>query len=688
MPLASIRLKPGLDTEATPTYDSATYDIVEFGRFKSGLFQKLGGWEKFYPLAVSGEGKALHAWQDLNSIDHLAVATTTGLFVITNGVLIEVSPQVHLSNTLPNFSTTIGDATVTIIDTGILNITPTDSVEFLTPISVGGIILSGIYPIATQVSGTSYTIEARELATATEMNGGAVPEFDTTSGSSTINVTLADHAQSVGNTVVFPIPTVLGGLTIVGKYTVNGIVGADEFTVSATEAATSTANGDMNGGDAGFRYLIALGPAGAGLGYGLGDYGEGPYGLGGGAGADQTGTPLAANDWSLDNWGELLIANPENGGIYFWGPSSGFQNLQIVDEAPLYNTGMFVSAAQQQIIAYGSSINAYEDANGGIGVYQDPLLIQWCDLSNFFEWEARADTQAGNFRIPTGSRIVGAGATKNRGLFWTDLDLYAGIYIGQPFIYSHNKIGSNCGLIGKHAWGQFGDATYWMGKSNFFTYAGAGVQPVLCPVWDAVFQDINPLYAHKSVCGSNTDFTEVWFFYCSISGGRTAPDKCAKFNIVENTWELVPISRLAWIDRSVLGSPTAIDENGIIYSHETSPDADGQPLTPHFRTSYFYVEDSQDFVTIDRMIPDFRWGLYNQAEDAQISITLYSVETPGEVPAANGPYLVTRATKYVTLDPPLRAKQIALDVSSADTGSFWRLGLCRFRYAAAGRSGG
>lgn len=759
MPIAAIRLQPGLDTELTPTYDSAAYDVTEYGRFRAGMFEKLGGWTRFYPFAVDGTAKDTHPWQDLNGVKHLAVATTTEVDVITSGVLIEITPQDLDTDAEPDFTTTSGDATIEIDDPNISNVTAFDAVEFRTPVAVAGVILSGVYQITTRTGTTSYTIEARSDATATranttinaisqanpavvgydgadnwangdivyisgvvgmtEVNGriftvanvnagantfelagidstgfGAyvsggilspaqVPEFTTTLDSPVVTVELADHGQAVGNVVVFPEATSVGGLTVQGKYNVLSVPTVDTFTVSATTAATSAATAMMNGGEVAFRYYIALAPGVGGLGYGLGDYGEGGYGLGGGASADQVGIPITATDYTLDNWGELLLVNPEDRGLFYWGPNEGLLNAKLVIEAPLYISGMFVSQANQQVIAYGASINAWE--TGGIGVYQDPLLIAWCDISNFFQWTPDATNQARNFRIPTGSEIIGGASSKNRNLIWTDLELWGQIYSGPPYVYSTNRIGENCGLIGKHAVASYSDAAYWMGKRNFFVYAGAGVQTLPCSVWDFVFQDLDENNQHKSVAASNSDFTEIWFFFPSVSGGTGLPDKAVKYNVIEGTWDTLPFGRLAWSDRSVLGNPIGVTAGGLILSHESGYDADGAPMTPRMRTGYFYIEESQDFVTIDRLIPDFRFGPIAETQDAQIMLTLYSVETPSETPVANGPYLVTQATGYVTLDPPVRNKQFALEVSSSDNGSFWRLGLVRFRYAPDGR---
>lgn len=768
MTTTGVRLKPGLDVELTPTYDEAGYEEFENGRFRAGMFEKLGGWQKYYPLRIGGTPRAGHAWQDLNEVDRLAVGTTTQMVTIADGVLQDISPQELLTNTAVNFQTTSADATVEITDTNISNVTSEDAVEFLTPIAVGGLILSGIYPIATRTGTTSYTIEARANATATRANaditgitqanpavvtysgadnwangdlvfisgvvgmmevnnqiyvvanvntgantfelqgvdssaftayssGGVaspaqVPEFTTTTDSAVITVRLADHAQAVGNTVVFPVSTSVGGLAIQGKYTVLSTPSVDSFTISATSAASSSATALMNAGQVAFRYHIALAPGVAGLGYGLGFYGLGAYGVGGGAGSDQTGTPIAATNYTLDNWGELLLANPENGGLYYWGPASGLKNLKLVVEAPTKAAAMFVSQSAQQVFMLGASVNAWDPVNQasgvpGIGIYRDPLLVQWCDIGNFFTWDADAANLARNFRIPTGSKLIGGGATKNRNLIWTDLQLWSFTFVNLPDVYAANQIGDECGLIGPHAWTRFADGVAWMGQKNIFRYAGAGVQPMECPVWDDIFQDLSETYKHLSVAASNADFTELWFFYTSASGGLSYPDKYIKYNVLDSggVWDAGPIGRAAWVPRSVLGNPIGITGDGLIYSHESGYNDDGQPLRPRFLTTWFSFEEAQDFIVVDRITPDFKWGVRGGAEDAQIQLTIYGVETPGETPITRGPYLVTKATQYVDLDPPLRAKQLALEVKSDDLDSFWRLGLVRFRWRQDGR---
>lgn len=688
MPFGTVKLQPGANVELTPALNQAGYVSTMAGRFKAGMFQKLGGWVKFFLGAVTGRPCALWAWQDLNIVKRLAVATTTGVIVIPeSGLPSDITPQTLETDDTPDVSTTNGDATVEIVDGNTSGLTTDDAVYFRTPISIGGIILSGIYQITAITGADSYNIEAASAATATEANAGTVPEFVTTSGSATVTVNLDDHGQVEGNIVVFDIETIVGGVSVQGKYTVTSITSADAFTITGSTAASSNDTQEMNSGDAGYTYYIALGPPPSGVGYGVGPYGEGGYGLGTSSGA-QVGTPITSTDWTLDNWGEVLFACPENGGIYTWQPNTGFQNLKLIVNGPLFSKGMFASMAQQQIIAFGASIDAR--LGGGIGIYRDPLLLAWCDIGNFNIWTPTAANFARNFRIGTGSELVAGAATKNRNLVWTDLGVWTMVYNGGQSVYSINNVGDNCGIIGMHAWCKAGDTTFWMGKGNFFAYAGAGVAAMPCPVWDEVFDDLDETTQHRSVAGSNTDFTEIWFFYPSASGGTGKLDKFVKFSTVEGTWDYGPMDRCAWIDRSVLGNPIAVSSAGIIYSHEVGNDDDNSPLTPQFETGYFILDESETFVFIDEVYPDFAWGKRNGSQNAQINVTLLVTDNTGDTPREYGPYVVSKTSPSIKPSSDddktrPRGRFMALRVGSDDTGSFWRLGAVRFRYAPDGR---
>ena len=687
MAWGSVTLRPGVSVDWTPTLNEAGISQSQLIRFRDSLAQKYGGWQKFYPFAVSGTPRDLHAWQDLNGTNHLAVGTTTAFGVITNGTFQSVTPQTLTSDFSPNFSTVINTATVTIVDPNISTVTTFDSVFFNTPISVGGIVLSGIYPIVTVTGVHSYQITAETNATSTVNSGGAVPTFKTVTNSAVVEVNIANHGLSVGGNIAFSIPTTVNGVTIDDLYSVASIVDASNFNIQVNTQATGSGTVSMNGGNAELVYYIALGPPAGGVGYGLGGYGLGGYGTGV-VPSVQTGTPIAATDWTSDNWGQLILGCPANGGIYYWDPTGGFQNMSLVTGGPPFNSGIFVSTSQQILIAFGSTLNHKTEGPLGIGMSQDPMLVQWSDSEDFLDWVPTDANFAGNDRIPRGSEIRAAvAASANQNLVWTDLDLWAMNFIGQPDVYGFNQIGAGAGACGRHAVQPFRGGFHWMGVSNFYTYDGGGVRVIPCPVWDAVFQNLNIAFVQNVRAMPNTPFNEVGYLYPSLASVSGECDSYVKYNVTEpgQPWDYGLLARSAWIDQSVFGPPIATSPGGVIYSQETTNDADGQPMVWSFQTGYFYLSEGEDRVFVDQIVPDFIWGTYAGVQTAQVQLTWNVVDFPGQTPRQYGPYSVTQATKYVSTR--LTGRQASLTISGSDLGSFVRLGKVRYRFAPIGRGG-
>lgn len=675
MPEAALRLRPSVNAELTETMNEAGISSCNLIRVKAGLPQKRGGWEKFYPFELGGTARDLHAWQDLNADAWLAYAATAEVDVISDGVATEITPQTLTSDFTPDFDTTSGDATVLINDPNISNVTAYDSILFMTPVSVGGLILQGVYPISVVTTATEYQIEAASNATASVTAGGAVPEFDTTSGSAFVTVTFEDHGLSVGDPFTFLLSTTVGGVTIAGTYRVLTTPTADTFTIAADQLASSTTSAFMNGGEAQILYFINLGPAAGGSGYGTGTYGTGGYGTGTSSSA-QTGDPLVALDYTLDNWGEIILACPKNGGIYQWQPNSGFQNLGLISQAPIFNGGIFVAMPAQILVAWASTSTVG-------GTQQDPLIVRWCDQEDFTVWTPQASNQAGSFRIPTGSAIIGGLQGPQQALIWTDIDLWAMVYQGQPFAFGFNKLSAGCGLIGPHAAAVMRGNVFWMNPGNFFVLGGNGVQVIPCSVWDVVFQDLDTANQHKCVAAPNSTFDEIEFYYPSASGGTGECDKYVKYNTAENTWDYGTLQRSAWIDQSVLGQPIGTTSGGIIYQHETSNDADGQAMNSWFETGYFTMSEAQDMMFVDWMFPDFKWGEFGGSQNATILCTITAVDYPNATERVFGPFTLTAAKRFINMR--LRGRQIKLKFESNDIGSFWRLGLNRYRVARDGR---
>lgn len=428
----------------------------------------------------------------------------------------------------------------------------------------------------------------------------------------------------------------------------------------------------MNGGNAEYVYYIAIGPTAGGVGYGLGGYGDGGYGTGI-VPASQTGTPITATDWSLDNWGEIVLGNPRGGGIYYWSPNSGFQNASLAPNAPIFNNGIFVAMPEQILVAWGSIAS---------GVQQDPLTVRWSDALDFTQWAVTSQTQAGSFRIPTGSAIIGGMQATQQALIWTDLDVWSMTYLGPPLVFGFNKISSGCGLIGPHAMAEMRGGVYWMSPGSFFIMSGGGVQELPCPVWDFVFQNIDSENQNKCVASANSEFDEMTFYFPSL-GGNGENDSYVKFNIEEKVWDYGTLARSAWIDQSVLGEPIGASPSGVIFQHEISPDADGQPMMPWFETGWFVIAEGQSFAFVDWFFPDMKYGLFGQSQGANVLVTISATDYPNGVVRTFGPFNTTSATNFI--NTRLRGRQIKIRVASTDAGSFWRLGNMRYRVAQDGR---
>jgi len=679
MPHNTIKLRPGVETNTTLALNEAAYSSSALIRFLPernglGLAQKLGGWVAYYNSVLSSKVRALKGWADFNTINHLAIGAETQLDVLTSNNLVDITPQITVTNSAPNFTTIAGSNAVNVTDAGI-TASVLDYVNYVTPVSVGGIILTGPYQLSV-ASGTTYTINALDYATSSVTSGGASYAFSTVNGSSIVSATLNNHGYNVGDSFYVGVSTTVGGVTLSGLYTILTVPTSNTFTFSASNTATSTAGPvSIDSGNIRATFYVALGPQPTGSGFGVGGFGTGGFGVGT-TQPSVPGTPITATDWTLDNFGQDLIACPAGGAIYYWQPNSQLQNAQIVGgDGPLVNSGIFVAMPQRQVVAYGSSFT----------LSPDPMLIRWSDLENFSSWTAAPTNQAGSYRIPTGSKIVTAIQGPQQGLIWTDLDLWAMQYVGTPFVYGFNKIGSNCGAISRHCTGQLNGAIFWMSQKQFFMSMGSGPQSIPCPIWDVIFQNINTSYLSKVCCGVNSQFNEVTWYYPSASS--TENDSYVKYNTVLQQWDYGSLGRTAWIDQSVLGSPIGAGSDNYLYQHEVGNNAASGTATTamlsSFQTGFFQLNEADNLIFIDQIWPDMKWGTYSGTQNATVQITFYVTNYPGDAVTTYGPYNMTQATEYISVR--IRARLMSIAISSNDVGTFWRLGAIRYRYQIDGK---
>lgn len=687
MPHNSLKLIPGVDENRTPALNEAAISYSNLIRFIPdrqgfGLVQKLGGWTKFFANQIGSVVRALWAWQDTNNNSYLAIGAESSLSYILDDNdknLINITPQTLTSSSVSvQVSTVSGSNEVTIKQIG-SNITSYDSVFIETQISVGGLILFGLYQCYA-ITPDTYKIYAKDaigdpaLATSTVTNGGAVASYSVTSGQSIVTVTLADHGWQIGSfgqNYAAVISTIVGGCTISGNYTVISVLTSSTFTIQVAQAATSTTSASQNSGNAYYLYYIGIGPLPAGTGYGVGGYGSGGYGTGTTPTA-ATGTPITAVDWTIDNWGEILIACPYNGPIYQWSPATNSLIATVIPAAPILNLGVFVAMPQRQIVSWGSTFNGISD----------PLLIRWCDINNYSDWLGTSINQAGSYRIPKGSAIVQCIQGPQQGLIWTDLAIWAMQYVDLPFVYQFNELGNGCGLIGRKAAGSINGIVYWMSQSSFFRLSGNGVEPVSCPIWDVIFQDLDTTNLDKIRFAANSRFGEISWYYPTIGNGGEI-NAYVKYNLILNQWDYGSLQRTAWINQSVLGPPIGADASGYIYQHETSKNADGAAMNSSFQTGYFTLAEGDVKTFIDQVWPDMKWGYFDGTQNATILLTFYVADYPGQTPIAYGPFTLTQATQYIT--PRFRGRLVSIKIESNDVDSFWRIGNIRYRFQPDGK---
>lgn len=682
MPFNSVTLRPGVNTQATPLLNEAGVSQSQLIRYKDGMIQAVGGWVNYGSLVAPSTVRDTHAWQVLAGDQYLGVGCTANLLAYLSSINLvrDITPQT-LTNTSSqiSFSVTSGSNSITVNDPN-SGATIYNTVYFNTPVTVGTAFLSGAYPVQSVLSTGSYTINATGISTATIASSGILPVFTVTNNSAAATILSAySFYQSItglfynfiSNTVISSIQHIQGQFQIAS---INSTAGSSyTYTIGLTQAASATQTIPMGNGKFQLVYYITGAPQPAGSGFGAGGYGSGGFGTGVTFGGI-VGTPITTTDWSLDNWGDLLIGCPENGPVYIWGEALGFVTAQVVNQAPFFNGGLFVSQPQQILVAWRSC---------QITGAQNNLRVAWSNALDYTNWTINNQTTAGGFQIPTGSIIVGGIQGPTYALISTDIEVWQMQYIGGTDIFNFTRIGNGCGWIGQHAADILGGNIYWCGVNNFFVSGPSGVQPLPCPVWDIIFQNINPLYQSKVKCGVNTAFNEIiWFYPSALSTGEN--DSYVKVTFGTDgaaEWDYGSMSRTSWNDLSILGMPIAPDSFGTFWQHEMGVTHPGVSA-PAFTTGWWSIGEGNELAFVDLIIPDFVWGLRSGAQDAIMNLTFFSADYPGDTPKSYGPYTVTQATEYINVR--IRGRLMSVLITSANN-EFFRLGRIRYRWAPSGR---
>jgi len=481
-----------------------------------------------------------------------------------------------------------------------------------------------------------------------------------TNGFVTLIVTVS--GESGGPFVAGETVTTTGG----GSYVITDYVSA---TVHWACSDTGTISGTATGGTSGATATIS-GTAAAQFvdGSTSAAWNEGAWGDGAWGGVVTILSPTQHPTlWTLGNWGEDLIACPRGGKIYLWDASVGVGTEAglMSANAPENALGIFISDVNRTVVAYG----AHD------GSADDPLNIAWSDEEDYTTWTPAASNSAGSIRCEVGSEIIGAVGARGGHMISTDTAIYYFRFVGQPFVFSLQKVAVGPAMIGPHAGVEYLGSAYFMGSDGIYVYDGT-VRRVPCDVWEYVKGRINSAQRFKTYAGTNSEFNEVWWFYCSTDSEDEEIDSYVAYNVPENTWHIGDLARTSWIDtNSVANYPIATDADGYIYVQEYGTLGNGSAISYSLESSDLELAaNGNAFAHARKLIP-----VYDRISGTH-TVTIVTRGYPQRSEETKGPYDVTSSTDNLSVRARGRQMRLRFEGSSD-----FRLGVWRERVTPHGR---
>ena len=527
--------------------------------------------------------------------------------------------------------------------------------------------------------------------------------FAATNGSSTITVTDSSHGAVSGDFVTFSSAVSLGGTVIAAvlnqEYQISLVTGANTYEITAkdTDGDTVTANSSDsgNGGsatDAAYQINSGLDVYVQSTGWGVGTWGAGSWGA---------ATTLSDTNnlrlWTHDNYGENLMLNPRNGGIYRWEENNGLSTRALelsgisgANKVPTKALQIITSETDRHLIVLGADPLSSGSRTGTI----DPMLVAFSDQENELEFEPKSTNTAGSLRLSSGSTIVGGLKARQEILIWTDTSLYSMNFIGPPLTFAINLINEGAGLIGPKAATNSPQGVFFMSKKGFYYYNGS-VRKLPCSVQDYVFSDLDESQAYKCFAGLNEEFSEVWFFYPSVEDNETEISRYVIYNYEENSWSIGKLERYSWLAAGVLDKPLAAGEASstkYIYEHEKGFNNDESAMDGVFiESADIDIGDGENFVFLKKILPDLLFvNDPGTSQDPCINVLVKRRDFANQSLSTDSTTQIKSDSTYASLRS--RARQFILRFESDDDASEvnrknykWRLGNTRVEIQPSGR---
>lgn len=514
--------------------------------------------------------------------------------------------------------------------------------------------------------------------------------FAVTNGSSVMTVTDVANGAVLNDFVTFSGATTIGGnvtaAVLNAEFQITSIVSDNVYTVELPVVSNVT---DAAGGgaavEAAYQINVGLDTTALGNGWGTGPWGSEGWGEGSSVFVETDQLRL----WSEDNFGEDLLFNVRNGGIYYKDMSGAVTdrgvNITTLGNGPSVAAQVQVSDNSRHVLAYGC--NPVDSAT------RDPLLVRWSTSENIAQWTPDTTNTAGSLRFDGGSVFMKAVETTTETLVFTDATLHSLRFIGPPFTFGQTRIGTNIQLIGPNAVTSTGSITAWMANGRFQWYDGV-VRDIPCDIRTYVFSILNNNQSEKIYAGVNRQFSEfIWLMPVNGSSQNNFYVICNFENPGDPLWyygSFNAVGRSTWLDAFYETNPLAGAPDGYIYSHDfgatDQSGVDPVMLDSWIKSSVFELGTGGDFMYVSRLIPDLSFE-GSTATSPMVNFTFAKRDYPGSA-FASGPDAPVTSTVILPIeqytpkvDKRFRARSVQIGIEATEVGTLWQFGVPRL-YAA------
>ena len=696
MPLNKIQFKSGIISDTTPYTNEGGFVDGDKIRFRLGSPEKIGGWVKYSANTYLGTARRLHNWIALDGSDFLGVGTHLKYYIEEGQTFNDITPIRETTSAGDvTFSATNGSTTITVTDAA-HGANENDFVTFSGAASLGGTITATIlnaeFQITSLISSNAYTITSSVAANSSDTNNGG----GSVVGTYQLNVGLDNTVGGTGwgagqwsGTTSGALATQLAEAlddseTAIDVDSATGITAGDLILIEEELITVGTISSNTLGTGGGPSTRGASGTTAAThadntlvrLAVGNADSANDFVGWGNAASVTVSGAQIRT--WSHDNFGEDLIINPRDGGLFYWDKTNGLSTRAVElstragtkTSVPTKAKQIIVSDLDRHLIAFGcDGLGATSSATQGDGT-QDPLLIRFSSQENPLDFFPTSTNTAGDLRIGGGSEFVQAVETKEQILVFTNKTLHAMKFIGPPFTFGLKELSVNITIMSPASAIAVDDNVYWMGVDTFYVYSGQ-TQQLPCTVKDKVFLDLNIEERDKVHAGVNTEFSEIVWYY--PSAGSQEIDKYVIYNYTTKEWSIGSLSRQVWIDdQDWLTYPTAVDSSGTVFYHENGNSDNGSDMTSYVECGAIEITDGARMLLLDKFIPDV---------DGSPQVTVFTKKYNNSSEVTKGPFDLSSSVEKVSMRA--KGRQIRFKVSNTSR-DYWRFGNSRFQVTVDG----